>query len=96
MTSVTDRQSTVFLVDDDERIRISLSRALGKRGFQVSTFASAEDFLEGYDPDLPGCLVLDYGMPGLNGLELQEHLSRERISIPIIFISGHGGIPESV
>lgn len=96
MTSVTDRQSTVFLVDDDERIRISLSRALGKRGFQVKTFASAEDFLEGYDPDEPGCLVLDYGMPGLNGLELQEHLGRERIIIPIIFVSGHGGIPESV
>jgi len=83
-------------VDDDDRIRASLSRALSKRGFEVCTFASAEEFLDAYDADQPGCLVLDYGMPGLNGLELQQHLTRQGIAIPIIFISGHGGVPESV
>jgi FixJ family two-component response regulator len=87
---------TVFLVDDDDRIRISLARALDKRGYSVTIFASAEAFLEAYNPEKPGCLVLDYGMPGLNGLELQEHLAANKIVIPIIFISGHGGVPETV
>lgn len=89
-------KSTVFLVDDDDRIRASLARALGKRGFHVVSFSSAEAYLSAYDATQPGCLVLDYGMPGLNGLELQEHLAQEAISIPIIFISGQGGVPESV
>ncbi len=96
MTPPEARNSTVFLVDDDDRIRASLARALEKRGFRVNSFASAEDFLEEYDASKPGCLVLDYGMPGLNGLELQRHLTTHKFSIPIIFISGHGGVPESV
>lgn len=87
---------TVFLVDDDEDIRSSLSRALGKRGFQVETFASAEAFLDHYDGEASGCLLLDYGMPQMNGLELQQHMINKGFSIPIIFITGHGGIPESV
>ena len=96
-TDMTDAPaSTVFLVDDDDRIRASLARALGKRGFHVSCFASAEAFLAAYDPDQPGCLVLDYGMPGLNGLDLQKRLVADYIAIPIIFISGHAGVPESV
>ena len=88
--------SIVFLVDDDDRILVSLARALRKREFNVSTFVSAEAFLDAYDPSQPGCLVLDYGMPGLNGLELQKLLAAKNIAIPIIFISGHGGVPESV
>ena len=96
MSEGTGSSPTVFLVDDDARILQSLSRALQKRGFKVETFSSAEKFLETYDPAQPGCLVLDYGMPGLNGLDLQQHLVSPGISIPIIFISGHGGIPESV
>lgn len=91
-----DENSKVFLVDDDDRIRTSLARALGKRGYSVESFASAETFLQAYDATQPGCLVLDYGMPGLNGLELQKHLAETNISIPIIFISGQGGVPESV
>lgn len=86
----------VFLVDDDDRIRASLTRALQKRDFEVSAFASAEAFLAGYDESQAGCLVLDYGMPGFNGLELQQHLTDHKVSIPVIFISGHGGVPESV
>lgn len=96
MSDETLTHPTVFLVDDDDRIRASLARALDKRGFTVDTFPSAEEFLDKYDSTRPGCLVLDYGMPGLNGLELQKQLKSEGIAIPIIFISGHGGIPESV
>ena len=87
---------TIFVVDDEEDIRTSLARALSLRGYQVSTFDSAETFLAAYDGIAPGCLILDYGMPKMNGLELQEHLANKRIDIPIIFITGHGGIPESV
>jgi FixJ family two-component response regulator len=89
-------QPTVFLVDDDAEIRTTLSRALRKRDFQVRTFASAREFLDTYDTSDAGCLVLDYGMPDMNGLELQANLLAKKISIPIIFITGHGGIPESV
>jgi len=88
--------STVFLVDDDENVRASLSRALIKRGFRVSTFETAIHFLDSYDPSQPGCLVLDYGLPEMDGLKLQKVLADKQIEIPIIFISGHGGVPETV
>lgn len=91
-----EQSSVVFLVDDDEAIRLSLSRALSKRGFVVEPFDSASAFLDSYDPAVPGCLVLDYGMPGMNGLELQSELTRRGHAIPVIFITGHGGVPESV
>jgi FixJ family two-component response regulator len=87
---------TVFVVDDDEDIRTSLSRALEKRGFTVECHTSAQSFLAAYNDGRTGCLILDYGMPGMNGLELQEHLTTLNMPIPIIFITGHGGIPESV
>ena len=96
MTVDQPLQSTVFLVDDDPKIRTTLSRALMKRDFNVLTFENAADFLEAYDASQPGCLVLDYGLPEMNGLELQVVLSHKQITIPIIFISGHGGVPETV
>jgi FixJ family two-component response regulator len=60
------------------------------------TFETALDFLDVYDPSQPGCLVLDYGLPQMDGLKLQQVLAERQISIPIIFISGHGGVPETV
>ncbi len=87
---------TVYVVDDDEAIRSSLTRALQKRGYRVEAFASATDFLIGYDGESAGCLILDYGMPGMNGLDLQERLAASGCPLPIIFITGHGGVPESV
>lgn len=96
MTTSPPAHSTVFLIDDDDRIRASLARALRKREFTVQSFASAEEFLDSYNLSQPGCLVLDYGMPGLNGLDLQKHLNEMNATIPIIFISGHAGVPESV
>ncbi|KCV81697.1 transcriptional regulatory protein FixJ [Actibacterium atlanticum] len=92
--NVTD--PTVFLIDDEEEVRTTLSRALRKRGFTVAAFDSAKGFLEQYETDQLGCLVLDYGMPELNGLELQSFMIQQNITIPIVFISGHGGVPESV
>lgn len=96
MIADTHTVPTVFLVDDEDEIRTTLSRALVKRGFTVRSFATAAHFLKDYDASQPGCLVLDYGLPEMNGLELQKILADKGIAIPIIFISGHGGIPESV
>lgn len=89
-------EMTVFVVDDDTGIRTSLVRALGMRGYQVKAFASAAEFLADYQHGAGGCLVLDYGMPGMNGLELQHHLNQMGAQLPIVFITGHGGVPESV
>jgi two-component system response regulator FixJ len=89
-------EGPVFIVDDDEDIRTALTRALTTRGFEVSSFASAQAFIDAHDPDTGGCLLLDYGMPGMNGLELQALLKQQGRDIPVIFITGHGGVPESV
>lgn len=91
-----DPQLTVFLIDDDEDIRRSLQRALEKRGYAVESHNSAASFLAAYDPARQGCLLLDYGMPDMNGLELQAHLNGLGATIPVIFITGHGGVPELV
>lgn len=93
---MTYSDAKVFLVDDDAAIRKSLSRALTKRGFEVEAYESASAFLSFYKADQPGCLVLDYGMPEMNGLELQDKLNENGYAIPIIFMTGHGGIAESV
>jgi FixJ family two-component response regulator len=65
-------------------------------GLEAETFASAMEFLESYDADRPGCLVLDIRMPGMSGLELQEQLNSMHAIIPVIFITGHGDVPMAV
>lgn len=91
----TEKQ-TIFLVDDDPSIRKAMTRALESRGYAIESFESAEVFLEQYDPTRSGCLVLDLSMPGMDGLELQQALIKRGSSIPIIFITGHGSVPQSV
>lgn len=86
----------VFIVDDDADVRTSLSRALSTRGYATEAFASAQDFLDSDAVERQGCLVLDYGLPGMTGLDLQQHLIKRKHMIPIIFITGHGGVPEAV
>ena len=86
----------VYVVDDDLAVRRALTRSLGKRGYVVEAYDSGEAFLAAYQPDQPSCLVLDVRMPGMSGLDLQEHLSERGFSIPIIFVTGHGDIPMSV
>lgn len=94
MNSVSD--PCVFIVDDDEDIRSSLSRALRTRGYGVQAFASAQAFLDSGAFEEPGCLILDFGMPEMSGLELQRLLVSRGRAIPIIFITGHGGVSEAV
>ena len=87
---------TVFVVDDDASVRRSLGRTLRTAGYRVALFASPSEFLAAADRRAPGCLVLDVRLPGLNGLELQERLTAEGLSVPIVFITGHGDVPTTV
>ena len=87
---------TVHVVDDDPAIRNALTASLEARGHSVENYESAEAFLEAYDDDQLGCLVLDIKMPGINGLELQKILAKKNCPIPIIFVTGHGDVPMSV
>jgi FixJ family two-component response regulator len=86
----------VFVVDDDASVRESLEGLVRFAGWDVETFAAAQDFLDRPPVQAPSCLVLDMGLPDLNGLELQERIALNRIDMPIIFITGHGDIPMTV
>ncbi|BBF85254.1 regulatory protein, LuxR [Aquitalea magnusonii] len=85
---------TVFIVDDDPAVRDSLALLIMAQGMRTVTFASAMEFLEGYTEGEVGCLVLDIRMPQITGLALQEKLVERGLSIPIVFITGHGDIEQ--
>ena len=87
---------TVFIVDDDEPVRDSLKMLMRSVGLSAETFSGAAEVLEAYDPDRPGCLVVDIRMPGMSGMELQEKLNEIHAILPIIFITGHGDVPMAV
>jgi FixJ family two-component response regulator len=88
--------TTIFIVDDDPAVLISLTRLMRSAGWNAVSFTSPQEFLEQHDPQAPGCLLLDIAMPGLNGLQLQEALMKLGSTIPIIFLTGHGNVPDSV
>ena len=90
------RKSTVFIVDDDTAVRDSLGSLLEAAGFCVQCYPSAEDFLAGYRPNSPGCLLLDVAMPGMSGPALADVLSERGIGLPIIFLTGYGDVRTSV
>ena len=93
--SINKSGTLVYLVDDEFSVRDSLALLIESTGQSVRSFESAEAFLNNYDPEQPGCLLLDVRMPSMSGLELQGELLKREIFIPIIFISGHAGIPDS-
>jgi FixJ family two-component response regulator len=94
---MNEPSGAVFVVDDDPSVRKSLARLLRSAGYPVACFATAAEFLEYRSAHgSPGCLVLDFQMPGLSGLELQQELLGSPDTIPIVFITGHGDIPTSV
>jgi two-component system response regulator FixJ len=91
-----EKPATVFVVDDDDAVRTSLRLLLKSVGLPVETFGSAQEFLELFDADRAGCLVLDIRMPGMSGLELQQRLNEMHAIVPIVFITGHGDVPMAV
>lgn len=88
--------SIVFVIDDDASVRSSLKNLLESVGLHAELFDSADAFMDFHRPDLPSCLILDVRLPGLSGLEFQNELMKLGVSLPIIFITGHGDIPMSV
>jgi len=89
-------KDTIFLVDDDETALDSIGYLLESAGYDVEAYASASEYLDAHDPEKTGCLVLDFRMPEMTGLELQEKLATLGARIPIIFVSAHGDVPTSV
>src|ERR671923_2750522 len=93
---MSDPDPVIFVVDDDPSIRDALTSLIRSVGLRVETFESARAFLTRQPPDAPGCLVLDVRLPGLSGLDLQRELAAAQITLPIIFLTGHGDIPMTV
>jgi FixJ family two-component response regulator len=89
---MTDRTPPVFVIDDEEPVRAGLARLLNALGVPNVTFESAESFLAAYEPEQPGCLLVDIRMPGMSGLDLIEELSRRRIALPAIVMTGHADV----
>lgn len=93
---MNELEPMVFIVDDDDSVRKALMRLIASVGIKVESFASAEAFLLRQRYEGPCCMVLDIRMPGLSGLDLQERLTQANLTLPIIFMTGHGTIPMSV
>lgn len=87
---------TVFIVDDDDRMRAAMQRLLKTVGLHSQSFATPQEFLNQTLPEGPNCLVLDVRLPGMSGLEVQQKLNEIGAQIPVIFITSHGDIPMTV
>jgi FixJ family two-component response regulator len=86
----------VFIVDDDSALRDALSSLLRSIGLRVETFPSVAEFVQFQRPDVPSCLVLDVRLQGTSGLDFQNELARSNVTLPIVFMTGHGDIAMTV
>jgi RNA polymerase sigma factor (sigma-70 family) len=93
---VSEKAPVVHVVDDDPSFRTAISRLLRAAGYEVRVYGSAGDFLLEPPADGSGCILLDLRMPGPSGLELHEAIARRGDTLPVIFLTGHGDIPQSV
>lgn len=93
---MNERDAVLFVIDDDAAMRRSLAYLFDSAGWRVASFESAHDFLDRYDGQVPGCLVLDVRMPLMSGLELQQKLKERGVRLPIIFLTGHGDLAMAV
>jgi RNA polymerase sigma factor (sigma-70 family) len=89
-------EATIFLVDDNPAALRAMLATVKVVFPRVETFSSAAEFLAAYRPDRPGCLVLDVGMRGMSGLELQRRLIHDKITIPVVFVTGHANVAMAV
>ena len=93
---ITEDAPVVFIVDDDASVRRSIEDLLSSVALRCESFATPQEFLDSKRADCAGCLVLDVRLPGMSGLDFQHALGEAGVSLPIIFITGHGDIPMSV
>lgn len=91
-----NKEPIVFIIDDDDEVREAIAFLMESVGLQAETYSSAELFTDDFNPTRSGCIILDIRMKGMSGLMLQEHLSKQEIYPPIIFITGHGDVPMAV
>lgn len=91
-----DIAAIVYVVDDDASVLTALGRLLAMAGHRFEAYSNAEDFLRKHDPGIPGCVVLDLDMPGIDGIGVQERLRASSAIRPVIFLTGRGTIPTSV
>ena len=96
MQETEEDKAIVFIVDDDASVRDSLRWLIESVQLQVQCFATAQEFLQGYQNQQTGCVVLDVRMPGLSGLDLQEELRQQGFVVPVIIITGHADVPMAV
>ena len=89
-------EAAVFVVDDDPAVRDSIAMLVRAEGLEARTFDSARSFLVEWERSTPGCLIIDLRLPGLSGLDLQEHLAGDDNTPPIIFLTGYGTVPAAV
>ena len=89
-------KATVFVVDDDSSTRELLAWLMKRHGLRAEVFPDARSFLNEYQADMPGCLVVDLNMPGMNGLDLQKYLKENGVLLPVIFLSGRADVPKAV
>lgn len=92
VSPTTRHTPVVYLVDDDEAVREALALLIHTVGLEVQTFPSPLAFLEAFDPEAIGCLVLDVRMPGMSGLQLQELLRERAVDLPVVIMTGHGDV----
>ncbi len=93
---MTSKAETVYIIDDEQDVRDAFQMLLKSIGLTVETFASAGDFLDQYQMEWPGCILVDIRMPGMSGIELQKKLNAIGAPIPVIVISGHADVPTAV
>ncbi|RVH23344.1 response regulator transcription factor [Sinorhizobium meliloti] len=96
MSHSPDDRAIVHIVDDDEALRRALDRLFRSVSLETRSYGTAREFIDAQRPDLPGCIVLDVRLPGLNGLEFQAQLGDFGINLPVVLITGHGDIPMTV
>lgn len=92
----TEDSPVVFIVDDDAGVRRSIQDLLSSVALDSKTFATPKEFLESKRTHCQGCMILDIRLPGMSGLDFQRELTKAGVSLPIIFITGHGDVPMSV
>jgi FixJ family two-component response regulator len=93
---MVEERAIVFVIDDDPSMRVALEDLVNSVGLEVRAFAAPQEFLQSKPPDAPSCLVLDVRLPGMSGLTFQKELAKQNLTLPVIFITGHGDIPMSV
>lgn len=93
---MSELTQTIYVIDDDEAMRDSMTWLLEGEGYRVACFDSGDAFLGALRPDLRGCIVLDVRMPDMSGLELHEKLLALNCMLPVIFVTGHGDVPMAV